>query len=212
MTGDGAGRRTPSRPARRTGRADGPGPVRAAAAARHVLPDVLAPGLRVVFCGTAAGSASARKRAFYAGPGNRFWPMLHATGLTRERLAPRRFRHALRYGIGLTDLAKHVSGADAALRRADFRRWPFVAKMRRCRPLVLAFNGKKAASMFFGVPTRRIPYGPMRPRRGFPWVFVLPSTSRAANGAWDPAPWYALARATRGWRRRAAAVAAALPR
>ena len=43
----------------------------------HTLPDILQPNLKVVFCGTAAGDASAKKRAYYAGPGNRFWKTLH---------------------------------------------------------------------------------------------------------------------------------------
>jgi len=46
-----------------------------------ILPDVLEPGLHVVFCGTQAGSASARRGAYYAGPGNKFWPVLHEIGL-----------------------------------------------------------------------------------------------------------------------------------
>src|SRR3546814_7604122 len=52
-----------------------------------VLPDVLAPGLRLVFCGSAAGRKSAELGAYYAGPGNKFWPTLYEIGLT-----PRHFR------------------------------------------------------------------------------------------------------------------------
>jgi len=56
-----------------------------------MLPDVLRPGLRVVFCGTAAGAKSAQVRAYYAGPGNQFWATLSRVGLTRRRLAPREY-------------------------------------------------------------------------------------------------------------------------
>jgi len=80
-----------------------------------VLPDLLLPGLRVVFCGTAAGTVSALRGAYYAGPGNRFWATLAATGLTPRRLAPEEFPQLLRFAIGLTDLAKSVSGADVDL-------------------------------------------------------------------------------------------------
>lgn len=48
---------------------------------QDVLPDVLVPGLKVVFCGNAAGTVSARKGAPYAGPGNYFWRALHEVGL-----------------------------------------------------------------------------------------------------------------------------------
>ena len=52
------------------------------------VPDLLAPGLDLVFCGTAPSPASFKARAYYANPGNAFWPTLHAVGLTPERLAP----------------------------------------------------------------------------------------------------------------------------
>jgi TDG/mug DNA glycosylase family protein len=80
-----------------------------------VLPDVLGPGLKVVFCGSAVGSASARVGAYYAGPGNKFWPTLQRIGLTPRRLAPAEFRSVVAFGIGLTDLCKSLSGADRAL-------------------------------------------------------------------------------------------------
>ena len=52
------------------------------AASAHVLPDLIKPGLRIVFCGTAAGNVSAARGAYYAHPQNRFWSALHAFGLT----------------------------------------------------------------------------------------------------------------------------------
>lgn len=77
-----------------------------------ILPDLLSPGLRMVFCGTAASTASARARAYYAGPGNRFWPILHAAGLTPRLLAPAEFGLLTDWGIGLTDVSKTAQGMD----------------------------------------------------------------------------------------------------
>jgi double-stranded uracil-DNA glycosylase len=158
-----------------------------------VLPDLLQPGLRVVFCGTAAGAVSAVQRAYYAGPGNRFWRILADTGLTPRRLQPKEFRLLPSFGIGLTDLAKGVSGADAELPGHGFDRQRLAASIRRVRPGCLAFNGKKAASLFFGVPGMKLAYGMAPALPDFPPVMVLPSTSGAANGSWDAAPWFALA-------------------
>jgi TDG/mug DNA glycosylase family protein len=62
---------------------DGPATDRA-----HVLPDLIKPGLRIVFCGTAAGNVSAARGAYYAHPQNRFWSALHAFGLTPRQLEP----------------------------------------------------------------------------------------------------------------------------
>jgi TDG/mug DNA glycosylase family protein len=77
-----------------------------------VLPDLLMPGLCVVFCGTAAGSVSAAKGQYYAHPQNKFWRTLHAVGLTPRLFAPAEFPLLPSLGIGLTDIAKHVSGMD----------------------------------------------------------------------------------------------------
>ena len=77
-----------------------------------VLPDILAPGLDIVFCGTAVGNVSAQRGAYYAGLGNMFWPTLYEIGLTPRRLQPEEFREVLSFGLGLTDLVKAVLGVD----------------------------------------------------------------------------------------------------
>ena len=69
-----------------------------------VRPGLLRPGLDLVICGTAAGSEFARRGQYYAGPGNRFWPVLHETGLTDRLLNPSEFGRLPDYGIGLTDV------------------------------------------------------------------------------------------------------------
>ena len=160
-----------------------------------VLPDLLLPGLRVVFCGTAAGAVSAARGAYYAGPGNRFWEILAATGLTPRRLAPDEFRLLPQFAIGLTDLAKTVSGADVDLPRGAFDREALRRRIRAVRPKALAFNGKKAASVFLDKSGPVLAYGRQTPIPDFPEIFVLPSTSGAARGAWDPRPWFDLAAA-----------------
>jgi double-stranded uracil-DNA glycosylase len=155
-----------------------------------ILPDLLEPGLRLVVCGMAAGHVSAARGAYYAGPGNRFWPMLHAAGLTPRRFAPEEFPALLALGIGLTDIAKTASGPDRAIPRraadaADLRR-----KIETHAPRLLAFNGKGAAGRFFG---GRAGYGEQRSTIGPTRIFVLPSTSGAARGFWDETPWRVLA-------------------
>lgn len=160
----------------------------------HVLPDLLRPGLRLVVCGTAAGAVSAAKGAYYAGPGNRFWPILAHTEMTPRLLRPDEFPLLLGFGIGLTDMAKTVSGADVDLPAHAFDRARLLARMTEIRPGCLAFNGKKAAAMALGRPTGLLPYGLLPDVPGWPPVVVLPSTSGAASGFWDPAPWFALAR------------------
>ena len=80
-----------------------------------VLPDLVRPGLRIVFCGTAAGTVSAARGAYYAHPQNRFWAALCAAGLTPRLLKPEEFEQLPQWGIGLTDIAKRASGMDREL-------------------------------------------------------------------------------------------------
>ena len=156
----------------------------------HKLPDVLSQGLRVVFCGTAAGSRSAQVGAYYAGHGNKFWRTLFAIGLTPRLLAPAEFPLLPQYGIGLTDIAKTYSGADKGLRTTHFDREGLRHKIEHFAPHAFAFNGKKSAREFFG---GAVAYGQQADKIGDTTIFVLPSTSGAASGFWDIAYWQHLA-------------------
>ncbi len=157
-----------------------------------ILPDVLEPGLRVVFCGTAPGTASARAGAYYAGPGNRFWVTLHEVGLTPEPLAPTEFTRLPEFGIGLTDISKTASGSDLEVGRRGFDPARLEGTIAAAAPAHLAFNGKNAARGALG---RAVDYGRQPERLGGASVWVLPSTSGAARRYWDIGPWRDLARA-----------------
>lgn len=157
-----------------------------------ILPDVLCPGLRVVFCGTAAGTASARAKAYYAGPGNGFWSALHETGLTPVQLAPAEFERLPEYGIGLTDICKVLHGSDREVGTAEFDVAGLEARISTAEPANLAFNGKNAAR---GALERGVDTGVQPERIGGATVWVLPSTSGAARGFWDIEPWRELAKA-----------------
>ncbi len=156
----------------------------------NILPDVLAPGMKLVFCGSAASTQSAAAGAYYAGRGNRFWEILFRTGLTPRQLTPGEFRLLADYGVGLTDMAKYVSGQDNQLSAADDDPAGFRARIEKYAPKVVAFNGKRAAQAFYG---RKVDYGRQIEGIGGAVVFVLPSTSGAARGYWDESHWQELA-------------------
>lgn len=159
-----------------------------------VLPDVLEPGLSVVFCGTAPSSESARRRAYYAHPGNRFWRTLHEAGFTPRQLAADEYATLPSHGIGLTDLAKHHSGQDADLPIDAFDVAALVAKIEQFEPDVLAFTSKTAARAALGAP---VGYGAHAQRIGRSDVWVLPSTSGLATRYFDLGPWADLANEVR---------------
>jgi len=166
-----------------------------------ILPDVLAPNLKLVICGSAVGAQSARAGSYYAGKNNMFWQILYETGLTDRLLPPAEYRELLRYGIGLTDMAKNASGVDVDIATNDYDAAAFVQKMALYQPQIICINGKKPAAILCSwqlqrnCRTKKIFYGPYpHPimSKGPPF-FVAPSTSAAAKRYWQPDYWHMLA-------------------
>lgn len=159
-----------------------------------ILPDVLEAGLTTVFCGSAASTASARHGAYYAGPGNRFWPALFEAGLTPTLFKPAEYRRLPELGIGITDLAKHESGMDVALSSNAYDADALLRKIEEYKPAHLAFTGKRPAGLFLlealGAPLND--YGKQSATIGATRIFVLPSPSGAARRWWSIEPWIKL--------------------
>lgn len=100
----------------------------------------------------------------------------------------------LEYGIGLTDVAKTHSGVDAQITADAYDPAEIHRKVLLYEPRVLAFNGKKAASMFYDWKANQpIEYGPQDLWIGNTQVWILPSTSGSASGYWDIMWWHKLA-------------------
>jgi TDG/mug DNA glycosylase family protein len=158
---------------------------------KHLVPDLLAPGLDLVFCGTAPSPASYAARAYYANPGNAFWATLHAVGLTPERLTPQRYPELLGWGIGLTDLNKTEYGSDHELSAHAMDARSLHAKLRKYRPAAIAFTSKNAASL--GLGRKALAYGRQSEVLEGTAVFVLASPSGRARSFWTLEPWRAAA-------------------
>ncbi|HTV85943.1 MAG TPA: mismatch-specific DNA-glycosylase [Dyella sp.] len=156
-----------------------------------ILPDVLQPRLRVVFCGTAAGRRSAVEGAYYAHPGNLFWRALFLAGFTPRLLTPQEFPKLPPFGLGLTDLAKHHAGNDDELPLGAFDVPALVTKVEKYAPGILALTSKNAARALLG---RAAAYGLQGSSIGGTRLFVLPSPSGQARGHWQLEPWMVLAR------------------
>jgi TDG/mug DNA glycosylase family protein len=160
-----------------------------------VLPDILVSGLDIVFCGTAAGTVSARRGAYYAGPGNAFWPTLFKAGLTPRLFRPEEYADIVEYGLGLTDLAKTVYGPDRVLFVGHFACARLRENILQYRPRILAFTSKRAAEEFLG---HGVEYGLQKEKIGETRLFVLPSPSGLARRYWSEAPWCELAQLNTG--------------
>jgi double-stranded uracil-DNA glycosylase len=146
--------------------------------ADSAVPDVLAPGLRIVFCGINPGFRSAEAGAHFANPRNDFWRLLHDADLTPRLLVPREQWTMLDFGYGLTNAAHRTTKGSSDLRSRDFagaaERLGRLAE--ELRPDIIAFVGKAA---FEGSFRKKPALGLQERRLGKTRLFVLPSTSPA---------------------------------
>ncbi len=164
---------------------------------KHILPERLKPGLRLVFCGTAAGRQSALQKAYYAHSQNKFWRTLHAVGLTPHLFLPKDYPDLWKLGIGLTDIAKFAYGMDHQLPKDSLGRNAAVAlraRIVKIAPRHLAFTSLTAGRAVMGKTAQA---GRQPEKIGDTAVWILPSPSPLADNHWDIAPWRALARAVR---------------
>ena len=149
----------------------------------ETLPDLLAPGIELLFVGINPSIYSARAGHYYARPGNIFWRCLHESGLTPVRLRPEEDRRVLEWGIGITDCVKRPTTSAVEVTPAEFRDGAeaLVCKIACYRPLVVCFNGLVGYRSAFDP---RAGLGRQPERLEGAAVLVVPSTS-GANAAYS---------------------------
>lgn len=165
-----------------------------------ILPDLLIPDLKVVFCGMAVDPQSAKANAYHAAIGERFWKILYDVGLTPIHLCSRDYTHLLKYGIGLTDLIKDKSGYASTMFPTSQDIADLRSKIIRFKPYILAIIGKTPADWIFefsfdyGLLIRKIPYTNkiVIPEFGGVKVYVMPPTSSQGMHYWDSSIWQQL--------------------
>jgi len=147
------------------------------AAAGKTLPDVIAPNLRVLFCGINPGLYTAAVGHHFARPGNRFWPALHKAGFTARLVSPFDERELLNSGIGISNVVPQATASAAELRPEDFIAGgrTLAAKVKRYRPKIVAILGVGAYRQAFAKPTAQIGEQPERIHDARVWVLPNPS-------------------------------------
>jgi TDG/mug DNA glycosylase family protein len=148
------------------------------------LPDVLEPGLSLVFCGINPGLRAASTGHHFAGRGNRFWRVLHLAGFTPEQIRPEDDRTLLRYGCGLTAVVPRATAQAAELSRSEIELAgnAFRLKIEQYAPQHVAFLGKMALSAITGA--RDIAWGLQARPFGGAHAWVVPNPS-GLNRAFD---------------------------
>jgi TDG/mug DNA glycosylase family protein len=147
------------------------------AATGRTVPDVVAPGLQILFCGINPGLYSAFTGHHFARRGNRFWPALFASGFTERLLRPEEERELLRLGCGITNLVERASAAADELTREELAAGArtLEGKVRKHRPRIVAILGIGAYRQAFGRPAAIL--GPQPERMAGASVWVLPNPS-----------------------------------
>ncbi len=148
-----------------------------AAATARTVPDVIAPGLRVLFCGINPGLYTAAIGHHFGRPGNRFWPVLHDAGFTPRLFAPWDEQDLLPLGYGITNVVARTTATAAQLLNEEIVAGGRIlaAKVAQFTPRVLAVLGVGAYRTAFGV--RGAAVGPQDAMLGTTNVWVLPNPS-----------------------------------
>jgi TDG/mug DNA glycosylase family protein len=165
-----------------------------AAATGLTIPDVIAPGLRVLFSGINPGLYSAATGYHFARPGNRFWPALYQSGFTPRQLRPDEQEQLLGLGLGITNVVARATAradelTDDELREGGIK---LLEKAESFGPQWLAVVGVTAYRTAFGEAHATV--GPQARAAGATRLWVLPNPS-GLNAHW-PAPRLAEAFAT----------------
>jgi double-stranded uracil-DNA glycosylase len=162
-----------------------PTPADLAAARRLTIPDVIAPGLSVLFSGINPGLYSAATGHHFARPGNRFWPALHGSGFTPRQLRPEEQEQLLGFGLGITNIVNRATARADELTADELRAGgrALLAKAARLGPRWLAVVGLTAYRTAFGEP--RATVGPQELTAGATRLWVLPNPS-GLNALWTP--------------------------
>ena len=146
-------------------------------AAGKTIPDLIAPGLRILFCGINPGLYSAATGFHFARPGNRFWATLHKAGFTDRLLLPSEQRDLLKNSYGITNLVARSTASAAELSSAELINGGQQLEMnvRRYRPDVVAVLGIGAYRTAFGFPKAQL--GRQDAPIGTSILWALPSPS-----------------------------------
>jgi TDG/mug DNA glycosylase family protein len=147
------------------------------AATEKTVRDVIAPNLRVLFCGINPGLYTAAVGHHFARPGNRFWPALYAAGFTERLLSPFDERELLKGGYGITNVVSRTTASADQLTREEIVAGgeQLKAKVLRYKPRVLAVLGVGAYRTAFNQPKATV--GRQVESLGDTVLWVLPNPS-----------------------------------
>lgn len=147
------------------------------AAYGKTVPDILAPNLKVLFCGINPSLYSAAVGHHFARPGNRFWKTLHAAGFTDRLLSPFEDYTLLQRGYGLTNIVDRATARADELSSAELTagQQQLAAKIQHYQPQFLAILGVSAYRTAFHRPKATMGLQPEAFQKTQIWILPNPS-------------------------------------
>lgn len=141
------------------------------------VPDLVAPGLRVLLVGVNPSLWSGVTGLHFGRPANRLWPTLHRAGLTPRRLHPAETDDLLAAGVGVSNLVDRATARADEVPPDDLRAAParVAALAARWRPAVVAVLGISAYRVAWAAP--RAAPGPLPDPIGGRPAWLLPNPS-----------------------------------
>jgi TDG/mug DNA glycosylase family protein len=164
-----------------------PTPAQLLAAEGQTVPDLIAPGLKVLFCGINPGLYSGAVGHHFARPGNRFWPALHAAGFSPRLLSPFEEEELLPAGYGITNFVRRATATAEQLSAGEIMQGAKALdrKVKRCQPRILAVLGVGAYRTGFARPRAKLGLQAEMIHGTSIWVLPNPSGLNARYQAAD---------------------------
>jgi TDG/mug DNA glycosylase family protein len=142
------------------------------------VPDLLRPGLKIIFVGFNPGIRSGETGHHFANPSNRFWKILYEAGLTPRKYTPEEDGLLLELGMGITNIVPRTTRAAADITPEEFKegREKLVQKLKIYRPQIVCLVGKGVYQAYSG--KKQAPWG-YQTDNTIPGIrdFVAPNTS-----------------------------------
>jgi double-stranded uracil-DNA glycosylase len=147
------------------------------------VPDLVGPGLKLLFVGINPGLWTAATQTHFAHPGNRFYPALHLGGVIEREIdrgsgmSDEDRAHLIERGIGITNVVHRATARASELAAAELRAGGEALRrfVDEHRPIVVAVAGITAYRTAFRVPKAEIGRQPDRFEGAELWIVPNPS-------------------------------------